>query len=151
MTIIKFSENYSKDFRKLNMEWLEKYNLLEAYDLEILDNPVGMILDPGGFIFLAEADGEIVGSAGLIKESENRFELVKMAVSSKYQGRGISKMLMDACLEAARVAGAKRISLYSNSQLKTALKLYEKYGFRHLPMVDSPFDTADVRMEYEFQ
>jgi hypothetical protein len=31
--------------------------------------------------------------------------------------------------------------------LKTALALYEKYGFQHVAVEDSPFATADVKME----
>jgi putative acetyltransferase len=55
--------------------------------------------------------------------------------------------LLNRCLEEARKQNAKKIFLYSNSQLETALKLYEKYGFRHVPVVDAPFATADVKME----
>jgi putative acetyltransferase len=76
--------------------------------------------------------------------------LVKMAVDPKFQGRGISKMLMEKCLERAKVLGAKRIYLESSSLLKTALSLYEKYGFRHVPVTNSHYDTADVMMELVF-
>jgi hypothetical protein len=31
--------------------------------------------------------------------------------------------------------------------LQTALGLYEKFGFQHIEVLDSPFETADVKME----
>ena len=147
VNIIQYEHKHHDIFRKLNMEWLVKYNLAETHDLEILDDPQGTILDEGGVIYLASTEDEIVGSAALMKEEEGVYELVKMAVSKEWQGKGISKLLLDKCIDTARAWNAKRITLYSNSQLKTALTLYEKYGFRHITVENSPYVTADVRME----
>ena len=113
----------------------------------MLDDPGGIILDPGGFIWLAEADGEIVGSAALIKEHEGVYELAKMAVTTTHRGKGISKLLIEQCINRAKEIGAEKLTLFSNHQLQTAISLYEKYGFRHVALHDSPFETADVRME----
>ena len=131
----------------MNLEWLDHYHLTESHDLMVLDDPQGTVLDRGGFIWLAEADGQIVGSAGLMKEHEGVYELAKMAVTAAYRGMGISKMLIEACLEKAREIGASKLTLFSNHQLLTAIKLYERYGFRHVVVEDSPFVTADVKME----
>ena len=65
--VIEYNEVYHPDFRKLNLEWLDKYNLTESHDLMVLDNPTAAILDRGGFIWLAKAGNEIVGSAALMK------------------------------------------------------------------------------------
>jgi N-acetylglutamate synthase-like GNAT family acetyltransferase len=79
------------------------------------------------------------------------YELAKMAVTRDFQGRGISKMLIEKCLDTARKLKAKKITLFSNHQLQTALHLYQQYGFRHVEVKDSPFETADVRMELELE
>jgi hypothetical protein len=50
--IIDYSDEYANDFKQLNLEWLNKYNLAEAYDLEIINDPKGSILDNGGFFIL---------------------------------------------------------------------------------------------------
>jgi N-acetylglutamate synthase-like GNAT family acetyltransferase len=131
----------------LNLEWLDHYNLTESHDLMILDDPEGTIIQRGGFIWVAEADGKIVGTAALIKEHEGEYELAKMAVTADYRGKGISKLLIEKCLNKAMETGAKKLSLFSNHQLQTALGLYKKYGFRHVEVQDSPFTTADVKME----
>ena len=145
--ITEYVDKYAADFKRLNLEWLDKYHLTESHDLMILDNPRKYILDTGGVIYLALDGQQVVASAAIIDEGHGTFELAKMAVQSEYQGRGISKMLIEKCLQAAREKGAARIILFSNHQLKTALGLYEKYGFRHVEVEDSPFATADVKME----
>lgn len=145
--IIPYSKSHHEAFRQLNLEWLNHYNLAEPYDLEILDDPEKMILQKGGFIWMAEAEGKLVGSAALIKEHDDEYELAKMAVTDAFRGKGISKMLIETCLQKARELNAKKMLLFSNHQLTTALALYEKYGFRHVVPHNSPFETADVRME----
>lgn len=129
---------------------MDHYNLTESHDLQILDDPRGTILERGGFIYLAQVESRIVGSAALMKEHGDVYELAKMAVARDYQGKGISKLLLEKCLEKAHELKASKITLFSNHQLKAALGLYEKYGFQHVPVIDSPFLTADIKMELKF-
>jgi N-acetylglutamate synthase-like GNAT family acetyltransferase len=147
VTIIDFEDRYAPEFKRLNAEWLIQYDLMESHDLEILDNPREWVLDRGGHIFLAVQDGIVVGTSALMKAGEETFELVKMSVSPRHQGQGISKKLLEACLIKARELGARKLILFSNSRLLTALSLYSQFGFRHIPVLDSPFVTADVKME----
>ena len=70
--IIAYHDALYDAFRKLNLEWLNKYNLLEEADMVVLDDPQGMILDTGGAIYLAKAGDEIVleGVASLKEGTE---------------------------------------------------------------------------------
>ncbi len=145
--IIDYDEVYHDDFKNLNLEWLQGYHLCESHDLAVLNNPIATIINRGGYIWLARSGDNIIGSAALMKNSEHEYELAKMSVSPAHRGRGISKLLIEACLAKAKELGASKISLFSNHQLVTALKLYEKYGFQYVEVKDSPFETADVRME----
>lgn len=147
--IIEYREKYHEDFKRMNLEWLDKYNLTESHDLMVLDDPRGTIIDRGGFIWLAKAGDEIVGSAAIMNEGHGIYELAKMAVTKQWQGKGISKMLIETCLKKAKEIGVKKLTLFSNHQLLTALKLYEKYGFKNVEVKDSPFATADVKMELD--
>ena len=147
--IIPYSVRHEQDFKRLNLEWLDKYHLTESHDLMVLDDPQGTILDRGGAIFLAEVDGQIVGSAALMLEHEGVYELAKMAVTQDFQGLGISRKLIEECLNKAKEFKARKLTLFSNHQLTTAISLYKKYGFRHVEVKDSPFETADVKMELE--
>src|SRR5258708_37748505 len=125
--IIDYTEQYRDDFKQLNLEWLEKYNLLEEHDVEVLDDPRKNVLDNGGHIYLAKEDNTIIGSAAIAKMHDGVYELAKMAVSPLHRGKGVSKILIEYCLGKARELKAEKIILFSNSQLKTAITLYEKY------------------------
>jgi len=150
IVIIDFEPHYAADFKRLNVEWLDKYGLTEPADISMLENYKSEILDTGGCIFLAKAGEAIVGSAALIQEKPGEFELAKMAVTEAYQGKGISKLLIEKCIAQARELKAIKLFLVSNSKLSIALSLYEKYGFEQVPVVDNHYTNADVRMEKLF-
>ena len=145
--IIDYGDEHAGVFRDLNLEWLEKYHLTESHDLFVINDPRGTIIDRGGVIYLAQSPAGIVGSAALMKTGEDEYELAKMAVAPEWQGQGISKLLIEKCLDTAKQIGAERVTLFSNHQLQTAIHLYEKYGFRHIDVTDAPFETADIKME----
>lgn len=149
--IIGYSNLYAFEFKWLNLEWLDKYHLTESHDLEVLNDPQGTILDRGGAIYLAKIGNDIVGTAALMKEKEGFFELAKMAVAPQWQGKGISKLLIEKCIGKARELKAKKIFLFSNHQLQTAIQLYRKFGFEDIDVTDSPFTTADVKMELQLE
>ena len=148
--IIEYDEKYHADFKRMNLDYLDKYNLTESHDMIILDNPEEIVLRRGGFLWLAKAGEEIVGTVGIMKEGHGIFELIKMCVAESWRGKGISKLLMETCLQKVKKLGGKKLFLFSNHQLQTALKLYTKYGFKNVEVTDSPFETADVKMELEF-
>jgi putative acetyltransferase len=149
--IIEYNNEWHDAFRQLNLEWLDKYNLREDADMIVLNDPQAMVIDKGGVIYLAKANDEIVGTAALIHEEHGVYELAKMSVTESWQGKGISKLLLEACLQKAKELKAKKVELFSNHQLKNALKLYEKYGFEYIEMKDSPFETADIKMELRIE
>ena len=78
--IILYKPQHANVFKELNLEWLDKFHLTESHDLKVLDDPAGTIIEPGGVIYLAKSNEEIVGSAALIKEHDHTYELAKMAV-----------------------------------------------------------------------
>jgi len=150
ISIIEYKPQYAADFKRLNMEWLEKFRLTEDDDVRMLDDPEGQILATGGCIFLAMSGEQVVATGALIQQAPGEFELAKMAVAPLFQGKGISKLILEKCLAAAKDKQALRVFLLSNSQLTTALVLYKKYGFANVPVVNSHYYTADIMMEKIF-
>ena len=148
--IIEYDKKFHADFKRMNLDYLDKHNLTESHDMIILDNPEEIVIKSGGFIWLAKAGDEIVGTVGIMPEGHGIFELIKMCVAESWRGRGISKLLMETCLQKVKELGGEKLFLFSNHQLQTALKLYTKYGFKNVEVTDSPFETADVKMELEF-
>ena len=145
--IIEYTDKYAADFKVINLEWLDKYHLTEPPDILMLDDPIGRIIEPGGAVYLAKVKEEIIGSAALIREHHGVYELAKMTVIPSWQGKGVSKLLLEKCLERARNLKARKIILFSNHQLGAALQLYTRYGFVRIDVTDSPFRTADVKMQ----
>ena len=147
LEIIDFLPVHKTAFRSLNHEWINKYFELEELDREILDYPEKNILAPGGFILMALYQGEVVGTCALLKVSENRFELGKMAVTEKVQGLKIGQLLVQAAITKAREAGAANLVLYSHHKLAPALHVYRKFGFQEVPCPANGYKRADIKME----
>jgi len=127
--IIDYKPKYRKYFKELNLEWLRKYFSVEPLDEKILSDPEGEILRHGGRIFFARLEGKIVGTAALIRHDKNAYELAKMAVTEKAQGRQAGKRLALAVIEKARSRGASTISLNTSTKLAVANSLYRQLGF----------------------
>jgi len=148
VTITEFEADNAKDFYRLNMEWLEKYFEVEAYDREVLSNPQEHIIAKGGVILLAHVDNEATGTVALINRGQDGYELSKMAVTEKFQGLRIGKKLMYAAIYKTITLGSNRIFLDSNTILEPAINLYNKVGFREIPVPDdSPYARCNIRME----
>ncbi len=145
--IINYEDQYLQSFQRLNLEWLQKFDLVESHDLEILYHPKQNVIDRGGFIFLLKDMNTIIGSAGILKINEKEYELIKMAVTPAHRGKKLGDMLLEKCIAKAKELKASRIILFSNSNLQTAISLYERFGFKHMEVIDAPFETADIKME----
>lgn len=131
--IIKYKPQYAADFERLNVAWLEKYFYVEPYDAEVLANPEKHILNDGGEIYLAECEGEIIGTLALMYRG-SELEVTKMSVDERFQGQGIGKRLMEFTLQRAQEMKPKKIFLLTSSSLEAANGLYEKSGFVSVPL-----------------
>lgn len=146
-TIIDFDPIYSDDFRDINEAWISKYYTLEEADRKALNNAQSYIIDKGGYIFLAQHQGKIIGTCAMIRMNDDTFELAKMAVVPEFQGRKIGKILAEKVIEKARAIGARRLYLESNKKAVAACALYRRLGFVDMPEQSSPYARADVFME----
>ena len=145
--IIDFAEGLELPIKTLNYEWLEKYFKLEPTDIASLSNPKVEIIDKGGFIFYAKLNEEIVGTASLLKKSDEIFEIGKMAVSEKVHGQKIGTIILEHCINFAKRKKIKTLILYSNTHLEVAIHLYRKYGFIEVELEKGLYERANIKME----
>ena len=145
--LVEYRPELRPDFERLNRLWLEGHSLLEAVDLEYLQEPERHILATGGQVFFAMQGSVVIGTCAAIRISSTTFELAKLSVDPSARGRGLGRRLCEAVLKYARQAGATEIVLTSHTALVEAIRLYESMGFQHEPLpADVRYETANVFM-----
>ena len=119
---------------------------MEEKDIQVLTKPEEYIINKGGAILMAEYDGMMAGTVALQKTGTVTYEFTKMAVDERFRRKGIAEELCYASFRKAKELGAELIILFSNSILKPAIAMYEKVGFRHVPVGEPGYKRSDVKM-----
>jgi GNAT superfamily N-acetyltransferase len=147
--IVEFTTAYKAAFADLNKEWISKYFKMEETDYKALDHADTYIIENGGHILVALYNNDPVGVCALIKmnDPDYDFELSKMAVSPKAQGKKIGWMIGEAIKEKAKQIGAKKLYLESNTILVPAINLYRKLGFVEVFERPTSYERCNIQME----
>ena len=150
--IVDYDPRWRADFARLNIEWLERWFVVEPIDREVLSDPETHILAGGGrVLFAIDAAGHALGTVALLHEGDGDYELTKMAVDPAARGRGIGRTLMQGALRTFRSLDGRELFLESSSKLAPAIALYQSVGFVHhpAPRPGSHYARADVYMVWE--
>lgn len=122
-----------------------------AYEDKATDNMFETYNKERASYFVLEHKGKIVGGAGIAQLDNfngNTCELQKMYFSPLARGKGLGTQLISICLEKAKEFGFENCYLETLPYMKSAVKLYKKYGFTNLekPMGNTNHYSCNVWM-----
>jgi putative acetyltransferase len=83
----------------------------------------------GGAFWVAELDGALVGTCGVVPVAPHTFELRKMYLSRASRGLGAGSRLLEVAIACVRARGGRRIVLDTVEQMTRAIAFYEAHGF----------------------
>jgi ribosomal protein S18 acetylase RimI-like enzyme len=144
---IEYNDSFKKDVKRLTVEWLEKYDVIEQEDTLFMDNPAAYVTANGGMILLAKINEAIIGTVSAYKLTADTYEIIKLAVTEKCKGLHIGRQLMLQIINKCVAKGATKIILYTAKKLEAALHLYTSLGFMKVENEGGKYKGADTKME----
>ena len=95
--------------------------------------------------WMAEQSGDIIGSVTLVKKSKTVAKLRLLYVEPKARGLGAGSRLVKECIAFARDKGYRKITLWTNSILLAARRIYSREGFR-IVSTEGDFETWELNL-----
>lgn len=140
-------ELHLSEFVDLNNAWIEKHFHIEEFDRELARHPA-RVLRQGGHVLSLTEGGQVIGVCALFRESDDTYELARMAVSEEERGKGVGKRLMQEVLAFSTNNGIKKLVLISNTKLEAAIRLYTSFGFTAVSEGQHPvYQRGNIVME----
>jgi ribosomal protein S18 acetylase RimI-like enzyme len=85
--------------------------------------------EPGHLFLIAEINGQVVGTGGLVTESETMGRIVRMSVDPAHRRMGIGRSLIAHLLDSARQKGLTQVRVTTDHGWEDAIGLYRHSGF----------------------
>lgn len=97
--------------------------------------------------WIAELDGEPVGSVFLVKQTEKIAKLRMLLVEPHARGFGLGRRVVEECIQFARDASYSKVVLWTQSNLTAARNIYQRAGFKLVKSEPQPAFGADLVSE----
>jgi putative acetyltransferase len=158
LTIEPIKPEHNKAIAKIIRNSLEEFGANKkgtVYYDDSTDFLFELFNDPSkNFYLVASINDEIVGGAGIFNTEGlpiDTCELVKMYLKKEARGQGLGFKLIAQCIQLAKSLGYNKIYLETMPELKKAVEVYEKFGFKKLtqPMGNSGHCGCDIWMMKE--
>jgi GNAT superfamily N-acetyltransferase len=124
--IVEFEPAHVDGYRQLVMDTLREFGFEPDPQIDPdLEDPLATYRA----LWVALADGEVIGSIALRDLGDGALELKRMYLRREARGRGLGKRLLATALDHARKSGADVVRLDTSERMETARHLYEAHGF----------------------
>jgi N-acetylglutamate synthase-like GNAT family acetyltransferase len=148
MELVKFEDKYRQAFIDFNTDWIvTNFGFLEEHDLQTFDK-IDDEIKNGAMIFFAVENDIPLACCMSMPMEDSTWEICKLASNNKVQHKGAGNLVFKASMDWAVDNGAKRLFILSNSKLKPALHIYEKYGFKEIKLDNYEYVRGDIAFEY---
>jgi GNAT superfamily N-acetyltransferase len=97
--------------------------------------------------WMAERNGDVVGSIVVTEQSKAVAQLRLFFVEPSARGVGLGRWLVDEATTFARLAGYRKMQLWTQSELKAARKIYEEAGFQLVE--ETPHESFGKKLSAE--
>lgn len=149
MEIIEYQDRYKKYFIQFNTDWIEdNFGYLEKEDVDSFQH-IEENLQKGAMIYFALEKGNVLATC-MAKPlwDDGTWELCKLGSNKCIPHKGAGSAVFEAAMDWAVRHGAKKLFILSNSKLKAAIHIYEKYGFHEIKLDDYEYIRGDIAFEY---
>ena len=149
MEIIEYQEKYKDYFIQFNTDWIiDNFGFLEEEDKATFQH-IEESLEKGAMIYFAvEAENVLATCMAKPLDENGTWELCKLGSNKHLPHKGAGSAVFEAAMNWALSHHAKKLFIISNSSLKTALHIYEKYGFHEVKLNDYEYVRGDIAFEY---
>ncbi len=149
--IVEYLPQHRLRFKEINEQWITRSYVMEEEDIKTVEDPETYILKDGGKIYIALYKGHPVGTCAYLNMGDKVYEMIKFAVDEDYRGLKIGKVLVEKSMGSIKQLGADKVILFSNrGGSAKAIEMYHKMGFKEIPLGNSEFTRADIKMELIF-
>ncbi|MDE7311355.1 MAG: GNAT family N-acetyltransferase [Eubacterium sp.] len=149
MKVIPFEEKYRQDFIAFNTDWIvSNFGCLEEHDIETFEK-IDEQIAAGAMIFFAVENDTALATCMATPMEGTTWEICKLGSNKKIPHKGAGSAVFEAAMEWALCHGAERLFILSNSKLKPALHIYEKYGFQEIKLDNYEYTRGDIAFEYK--
>lgn len=147
MELIEYDSKYKEDFIQFNKDWIvDNFSFLEDEDIKTFEE-IDEELTDGAMIYFA-IEGDTALACCMAKPMENgNWEICKLASNKNRPHKGCGSAVFKAAVQWAIDHGAKRLFILSNSRLKAAIHIYEKFGFSEIKLDDYEYVRGDIAFE----
>ncbi|MDE6602072.1 MAG: GNAT family N-acetyltransferase [Lachnospiraceae bacterium] len=148
MELVEYDPKYRQSFIELNTAWIkENFGSLEEEDMKTFQE-IEQEIAKGAMVFFAVENDTVLATCMTKPISDDTWEICKLATDERYQGKGAGSRIFERCMEYAFANNAGKLFILSNSTLKPALHIYQKYGFKEIKLDNYKYTRGDIAFEY---